>query len=142
MMDVRLKNLKCPNWIKPRYTTAKKLRRSAEQVYAYDYEHRFHPEKIPAGYERCGGNLILSTKLTEEPGSRECIPALEVKVICDVCGQACLGQNLAYEEDWITRLAAEALDARGNDYYRDAEPKGGNLEPDDIRDQARAVGIR
>jgi hypothetical protein len=118
-MSTKLTMLKCPNWIKPRFTPKKKKRVADKRaaIYCGDYTTRFD-SPIPDGFERCGGNLEVDLQVSNEPEWGGTCAALNVVLKCDSCGQAFLNpDHLMTDEAWAEMLIAEALDKRGNACY-------------------------
>ena len=114
----KLTKLKCPNWIRPRFTPKQKKRVADKRqaIYCGDYAERFGP--VPEGFERCGGNLSVELKVENEPCWGGTSAELDVTIKCDSCGRAFLNpDHLMTDESWVEMLMAEALDKRGNECY-------------------------
>lgn len=118
-MVVKLERLKCPNWIKPRFTPTGLRRAVGNTQRVWNYKELFG--SIPEGYERCGGNLIVYVQAIEEPDWGGYHADLNVKITCDCCGCAFLQPRDRTIEDWVAELVAEALDAKAEEYHKEGE---------------------
>jgi hypothetical protein len=114
----KLKNLKCPNWIKPRFTAKKGLRKADKRaaIYRYDYLTRFAGRgwntHLPDTHVQCGGNLSVTLDARLEPCMGGCDAVLELTIKCDTCGTAYLMQPDTCVTDWAEQLIADALNTK------------------------------
>ena len=117
---IKLKHLKCTNWIQPRFTPRKGLRRADKRQPVYGYRYvgsrgEGTCRTLPEGYERCGGNLTVDLAVVMDPYFGGSSPAVDLTVLCDSCGTAFLNTGLT-DEDWAEELIAAGLEARKEQY--------------------------
>lgn len=114
----KLKKLKCPNWIKPRFTPGG-LRKADKRkgTLRFDYAD-IRDEPVPEGFERCNGDLTVEVSASDAPMWGGSYAELEVTVNCNICGTSYIEPCRMTDEDWVTELVAEALDAKAKEYRR------------------------
>jgi hypothetical protein len=110
--------LKCPNWIKPRYTPTG-LRRCDKRgsTLRYDYA-AIREAPVPHGFQRCRGDLTVEVVASQTPEWGGMSAELELNINCSVCGTAYLQPTNVTTEDWVASLVAAALSATAEEYRR------------------------